>query len=152
MPRTWPPGAVDGLGLLDVVTVMTPRKRLAEVQGVDRLSGAAVRGYEIHIGQTNGADCLRGWLDIEGRQHGAASADGHVRGCYIHGLFGADGFRSAYLASLGAEVSGMDFEAEVDSALEELADHVEAHMDLELIWALAGDMPDADVPEPRKAG
>lgn len=135
-----PPGAIDGLGLLDVETLMTPKKRLAEVTGKDLDTGEEVRGYEIHIGQTAGPDTEHAWLEIEGRNEGASSGEGRVRGCYIHGLFSADSFRAQTLQRLGVAPSGLRFEDEVDGALDALADHVETHLDMELVWALAGEV------------
>ncbi|MCO4824714.1 MAG: cobyric acid synthase [Amylibacter sp.] len=135
-----PAGQVLGLGLLEVETVMTPQKTLTEVQGHDLKSGADLAGYEIHIGHTQGPDCLRPWLEIEGSDEGASSADGLVRGCYVHGIFSSDAFRQAYLASLGAETSDLVFENVIDETLDALADHIEEHLDVEMIWSLAADI------------
>jgi adenosylcobyric acid synthase len=41
---------------------------------------------------------------------------------------------------LGAEVGGLAFEEQVDQTLEALADHIEAHLDVELIWSLAAEI------------
>jgi len=131
-----PPGRVAGLGHLDVVTVMRPQKRLALTRATERQTGEPVEGYEIHLGQTTGPDCAHAWLDIDGRAEGAASADGRVRGCYLHGLFAADGFRARYLAGLGAR-SDLAFADSVEAALDALARHVEAHLDLDLLLRLA---------------
>ncbi len=131
------PDRVPALGLLDVVTVMTPQKRLVLTQATYLQTGDAVDGYEIHIGQTDGPDRTRGWLDIGGRSEGAASADGRVRGCYLHGLFAADGFRRAFLQGLGATVSGADYDAGVEATLDALADHVATHLDINRIVGLA---------------
>ncbi|MBS8271683.1 cobyric acid synthase CobQ, partial [Halomonas litopenaei] len=81
------PARVKGLGLLDVRTVMAPQKRLALSNASYLPSGDKVSGYEIHIGQTDGPDCARAWLSLDGRGEGAASPDGRVMGCYLHGLF-----------------------------------------------------------------
>ncbi|MEM7438124.1 MAG: cobyric acid synthase [Pseudomonadota bacterium] len=135
-----PPGQVDGLGLLQVDTVMTPKKHLSEVTGKDRAFGQNVHGYEIHIGETDGADCENAWLTIEGRAAGAASANGRIRGCYVHGLFSADEFRSNFLGALGAEAGDTQYEDAVDNTLDALADHVEAHLDLDLLWTLAAEV------------
>jgi adenosylcobyric acid synthase len=132
-----PPGGVDGLGLLDVVTVMGPEKRLARVEGVHPASGAPVRGYEIHMGRTEGPDLVRPWLSVEGRPEGAESADGRVRGTYLHGLFAADAFRAAWLAELGAEAGLMDWDGTVEATLDGLAAHLERALDLDALLALA---------------
>ena len=47
-----PPGAVEGLGLLDVETVLTGEKTLREVEGTSPGNGAPFHGYEMHVGQT----------------------------------------------------------------------------------------------------
>ncbi len=130
------PGAYPGLGHLDVETVMRPEKRLALTHAVYNETGAAVSGYEIHLGTTEGPDTGRAWLTVAGRPEGAASPDGRVRGCYLHGLFGADGFRRDYLALMGATAGTFVHDATIDATLDALADHVEAHLDLDLLLGL----------------
>ena len=49
-----PAGSVEGLGLLDVETEMTADKSTVPVQGRHCATGAAVSGYEIHLGRTEG--------------------------------------------------------------------------------------------------
>ncbi|NNK78103.1 MAG: cobyric acid synthase [Litoreibacter sp.] len=130
-------GSVHGLGLLDVMTQMHPQKRLAEVTGKATASGALVSGYEIHIGETGGPDCSRGWLTIDGRAEGAASPDGKIKGCYIHGLFSSDAFRQEYLSQLGGNSTLPDYEQSVETTLDTLADHLDAHLDTEALLQLA---------------
>ncbi|EPX87902.1 adenosylcobyric acid synthase (glutamine-hydrolysing) [Rubellimicrobium thermophilum DSM 16684] len=133
-----PPGGADGLGFLDITTVMTPRKTLGLVSGRHPASGSGLRGYEIHMGRSSGPDCARAWLSVEGRPEGAASADGRVRGTYLHGLLGSDDFRAALLAELGAKPEPFAWDAAVESALDGLADHVSRHLDLEAILEISG--------------
>lgn len=135
-----PAQSVSGLGLLDVVTVMTPQKHLSRTRAIDLQTGIEVDGYEIHIGQTDGPDRTRAWLDVSGRPEGAASPDGRVKGCYLHGLFGSDGFRASYLRDLGGTASGLSYGAGVEDALDALARHLEAHLDLDLLFSLAQDI------------
>jgi adenosylcobyric acid synthase len=133
-----PPGTVDGLGHLDIVTVMGPEKHLARTAAIHPASGAMLSGYEIHMGRTDGPDTRRAWLQLaDGRQAGAASANGRVRGCYLHGLFAADAFRAAYLAEIGGTATAMNYEDGVDTALSDLAAHLERHMDLDRLLTLA---------------
>ena len=133
------PSTVEGLGHLDVETVMAPIKHLSLKTGTHGDSGADVSGYEIHIGETDGPDRTRAWLTFEGRPEGASSPNGLVQGCYMHGLFNADGFRAAYLAGLGVR-SEVAFEAGVDDALDALAEHVERYFDIDLMLELAGEV------------
>ena len=125
---------VNGLGFLDVKTVMTPEKHLARVTGIDPASGASVAGYEIHIGNTLGADCRQPMLEINGRPEGAQS--GQVSGCYIHGLFSSDAYRAAFLESFG-EKSSVTYSSEIETVLDNLADHLENHLDVAGMITLA---------------
>ncbi len=127
-----PAGEVAGLGLLDVQTTMRAEKRVSEVAAVHLASGAAVRGYEIHIGSTEGADRARPMFSVAGQPEGAMSADGQVAGSYLHGLFSADTFRAAWLGE-----SGLAYGAAVEAALEALADHIEAHLDIDALLGMA---------------
>ncbi len=130
------PGKVDGLGLLDVHTVMAGEKRVTLTEAVTRNGNLPVSGYEIHMGRTEGADCARAWLDIDGRAEGAASADGRVKGSYLHGLFSSDAFRASVLAGLGHE-SQAGYEDGVEETLDALAEHLERYMDLDQLLELA---------------
>lgn len=130
-------GEYDGLGLLDVVTEMSPQKRLEQVTATYLPTGDMVQGYEIHIGDTTGPDCRRAWLEIDGRMDGAASPDRRVMGSYIHGLFTADGFRAAYLAGLGGMAGNAGYDETVEQTLDALADHLERHLDLDALIGLA---------------
>ena len=134
------PETLDGLGLLDVETVIGGDKSLVEAVGTEALTGAAVRGYEMHMGRTAGPDTARPWLTLsDGREDGAVSADGRVMAGYLHGIFQSDDFRHAFLARLrGGHASDIDYAARVDAALDGLAAHLEAHMDLDGLLNLAG--------------
>jgi len=132
-----PPARVPGLGLLNVATTMAPHKRLALSHATYLPTGDAVSGYEIHIGSTEGPDTAHAWLSLDGRGEGAASACGRIRGCYLHGLFGADSFRDAYLAELGQPVTAHIYQAGVEETLDSLADHLESHFDIDGFLKLA---------------
>ena len=130
-------GTHEGLGLLDVETVLGADKTTVAAAGTHLSTGLPVEGYEIHLGRTTGPDAARPVLDLGGRLDGARSPDGTVEGTYLHGLFAADDFRRAYLAWLGAEGSGYSYEARVEAALDALADHLEMHLDHARIFAIA---------------
>lgn len=132
-----PPSSVEGLSLLDVETTMRPEKHLSQRKAVFLPTGAALSGYEIHIGETSGADCSRAWLLLDGASQGAASANGRVMGCYMHGMFTSDRFRADFLSRMGGQAS-VRYDAEVDAVLDRLGQHVAAHLDLDLLLDLAG--------------
>ncbi|SEI73693.1 adenosylcobyric acid synthase (glutamine-hydrolysing) [Cribrihabitans marinus] len=136
------PGTAEGLGLLDVHTVMAGDKQVTEREATALPGGEPVRGYEIHMGRTHGPDCDRAWLHIDDRPEGAASANGRVKGSYLHGLFTADAFRARYLEELGAR-SDLAYDDGVEQVLDSLADHLERHMDLDAVLDLAA-VPERD--------
>jgi adenosylcobyric acid synthase len=132
-----PPGETPGLGLLDVETTIGCEKRLVAVDAQDVVTGARVTGYEMHMGLTEGPGLDRPWLRLDGAAEGAISADGRVMGAYVHGLFGADGFRRRWLAQMGGRASSLDYEAGIEEALDALADQIEQDLDLDALLALA---------------
>ena len=127
-----PPAEAAGLGLLDIRTELTAGKTLVEVAGTDTIANHPVSGYEMHVGETRGADTARPMLALGQGTDGAISADGRVSGCYVHGLFGSDAFRAAFLQRLrpGARAA-LNYEAGIEAALDALADHLESHLDLD---------------------
>jgi adenosylcobyric acid synthase len=132
-----PPGEIEGLGLLDVVTVLTRAKTLSQVEGACLTNGAPFRGYEMHVGETSGPDCARPLVCFAGGQlDGAISPDGLITGAYVHGLFADDRQRAAWLALLGT-TSGISYEATIEQTLDALADHCEAHLDCDAVLAAA---------------
>ncbi len=133
-----PPGSAPGLGLLDIETVLTGDKALKTVKAKHVPSGETISGYEIHLGQSEGPDCSRPFADISGRKDGAISANGLIEGTYLHGIFSSDGFRRAYVAGLGG--SGKDdfaYDATIETTLDALGAHLEAHANLDLLLEIA---------------
>jgi adenosylcobyric acid synthase len=132
-----PPGTTPGLGLLDVTTIMTPEKSLTRIKARHAETNQPIDAYEIHIGRTEGSDSVRPFAFTDGAPEGAISADGRVQGCYLHGLFASDKFRTAYLARLGLAAANESYGARVEGALDALVDHIEGHLDVEGLLALA---------------
>jgi adenosylcobyric acid synthase len=132
-----PAGETPGLGLLDVTTVMSPEKSLTRVRATHAGTKQTIEAYEIHIGRTEGKDRARPFAFVDGAPEGAISADERVHGSYLHGLFTSDDFRRAFLAQLGVAASNEGYGAKVEGALDALAEHVEKHLDVEGLLALA---------------
>ncbi|TIL43517.1 cobyric acid synthase [Mesorhizobium sp.] len=127
----------EGLGLLDVETVMQPEKTVRNVSARSVQFDLPLEGYEIHLGRTTGPDTLRPSAVINGADDGAVSADGKVSGSYLHGLFSAGAFRAKFLENLGVKGGGIDYRAEVERALDEIAAELETHLDCDAIFGLA---------------
>ena len=131
-----PAGTASGLGLLDVETTLSGAKRLVPAGG--EALGAPFSGYEMHMGVTRGRDCERPFARLaDGSQDGAMSADGRVIGTYVHGLFGDDRQRSAWLVRWGARPSRLSHDALVEATLDRLAAHLAAHVDIDRLLGLA---------------
>ena len=132
-----PAGDTNGLGFLDIHTVMTGDKTLSEAVALHTQTGRHVSGYEIHIGKTTGTDCARPFAEINGRADGARSLDGRVQGSYLHGMFRADAFRADFLTGLGAQSANTSYDIVVGTVLDNLASHIEQHLDIDGLFSLA---------------
>ena len=134
-----PPSTCDGLGLLDVETELTGDKLLLEVTGASKDGGAPFRGYEMHVGRTTGRDCARPLSS--GSPTAATTArrapTAASSGCYVHGLFADD--RSAvpgWRASV-PDKAHVRYDEVVEATLDELAAHLERHLDCDALLATA---------------
>ncbi|TWC71833.1 cobyric acid synthase [Herbaspirillum sp. SJZ099] len=119
------PGSTPGLGLLAMRTELTRDKRLLQVSGRCAFGAeeAGVRGYEIHMGVSQGAALQRPAFVIDGRGEGAVSEDGQILGSYLHGMFDTPQAFSALLAWAGLDgAAPVDLDALREASLERLAD------------------------------
>jgi len=146
-----------GLGLLPIETTFAATKATRRVRGrivagagwMVPLVGHELGGYEIHMGRSSVAK-TNPWLSVNNQDgteashpDGAASVDGRVWGCYLHGLFEDDRLRRAWLGSLGrgrplAESVGpqASYQDRFRAALDRLADAVERALDMAAIDAI----------------
>lgn len=128
-------GTEPGLGLLPASVWFSPEKQLGRPRGTWR--GHEVVGYEIHHGvvePTGGEPFLDG------------VRVGNTWGTIWHGAFENDGFRRAWLSDLAAEVGSSwrpdteapGFAERRTQMLDQLADALEAHADLDAMLSRAG--------------
>jgi len=75
---------------------------------------------------------VESWLVLDGEPEGATDGQ-RVWGTSLHGLFESDPFRAAFL---GIEAS-RSFAVAREAQLDALADHLEAHLDLDRLWSIA---------------
>ncbi len=132
-----PAGSVEGLGLLDVETVLLAEKTTRRTIATHSLTGTPLKAYEIHLGRTEGPDCERPFATVRDRPEGARSPDGRIQGTYLHGAFESDAFRRAFLASMGVRAFGPSHAARVEETIDALARHLESHVDLHRILDIA---------------
>lgn len=132
------PGETLGLGHLKVTTRLEGQKQLRLENAVDAIAGLPLSGYHMHMGVTAGSDTKRPFAMVDGAPEGARSGNGKIMGTYLHGLFAADTFRRDFVARLGIATDPLlDFNADIDATLDALGAHMEAHLDLDAILALA---------------
>jgi adenosylcobyric acid synthase len=138
--------SAPGLGLLPIETTFAGDKATHQASAkikdgsawLAALEGQTVSGYEIHMGHTQGQSSFLEIAERNGQSvhtpDGAASPDGKVWGCYIHGLFANENLRRAWLTDLGwrGEQLGKNVNPFVAS-LTRLADTLEATLNMELL-------------------
>lgn len=117
--------------LTDKTTRQTSTTITAQTAWLADIHGQTIHGYEIHMGQTTGK---ASWLDT---QSSDMTADGHIWGCYLHGIFANDSFRWAWLKSLGWQGTQATTST-LDTAFDRLADVVEAHLDMPYLDTVIG--------------
>lgn len=128
-------GSSKGLCLLDLDTTLQTHKELHNVSGHLSLKNAAVSGYEIHAGISEGKALLQPFAHLAGgRMDGAISDDGQIIATYLHGVFEAPQALAALLEWAGLKtVQTFDYHALREQNIERLADTLEAHLDIDNI-------------------
>ncbi|MGF1908517.1 cobyric acid synthase [Vibrio kasasachensis] len=130
------PGSSQGLGYLDLTTTMTTNKILTKVSGRMSLLGkqANVIGYEIHAGESR-VRCEQPILLENGSMDGGISECGQIFGTYLHGVFDDDQALSLLCEWMGFEnIATVDHHANQERAINRIADAIEDHLNLELLW------------------
>lgn len=126
-----------GLGLLDMHTTLHAEKQLRQNQGQLLLNNAAISGYEIHAGVSEGKALLRPLLQLSHGPDGAISEDNQIIGTYLHGLFEQQTSSDALLHWAGLNnVSSPDYHALREADIERLAEMIEQHMDTEALLTI----------------
>ena len=112
---------IQGLDLLDVITEMKSEKKTIKVSACHYESGITFSGYEIHIGETTGKDCLNPFSLIKNKNDGAISQNGLVMGSYVHGMFNNNAFRSFFLKKIFGINSKLSYEKKLNETLDEFS-------------------------------
>ncbi|HEX2790523.1 MAG TPA: cobyric acid synthase [Steroidobacteraceae bacterium] len=127
-----PVGESTGFGWFDMRTELQRCKQLLNVEGTLCLEQAAVSGYEIHAGQSEGPALDHPAVMLEhDRRDGAISADHQILGSYLHGLFERPSACAALLRWAGLpQPLSVNHPARREQMLERLADAVEDSLDV----------------------
>jgi adenosylcobyric acid synthase len=152
-------GSVAGLGLLPIQTNMQAYKVTRNAKG--RMAAAVLfgqpikdcqlSGYEIHIGQTSYQSEAKHFAVLSSENgscnmstDGCVSADTHVFGTYLHGIFDEDIFRHQFLRAarcfhgLSATPKLHLWKQLREDSLNQLASAVEDALDMEAIFGWVG--------------
>jgi len=139
-------GAMRGMGLLPVETVLAGEKVLKQVRGTGNggegvlgaLSGLEYEGYEIHIGRSRGIGQMEELVVL-------TDSRGMVYGTYVHGIFDKGDMAFALVKAL-ADRKGIsvgdgaeDFAVFKDRQYEKLADTLRQYMNMEEIYGILGE-------------
>ncbi|MDO9043510.1 MAG: cobyric acid synthase [Desulfocapsaceae bacterium] len=135
-------GAIAGLGLLPMTTVLAADKKLTRQHGVHTESGQPVHGYEIHHGRTQ-SDLPPTLAFTDGSGCGASNASGQIWGSYLHGIFDSDPFRRWFINRLRqrkglSTLSGIPASYDLEPAFDRLAATVRESVDMSRIYQLLG--------------
>ncbi|OZG74980.1 cobyric acid synthase CobQ [Hahella sp. CCB-MM4] len=131
------PGETSGLGWLDCETLLQQNKQLHNRQGRLSFVDAEVQGYEIHVGETFGADLKSPVILGENGADGAFNQDQSVAGTYWHGLFERPAALNAWLKWAGLkEAKALDYAAMREQQIDRLADSIESSLAMEKILSL----------------
>jgi cobyric acid synthase len=136
-------GRKDGIGLLDIKTVLSPEKTLVRTEGRHLSSGQPIVGYEIHHGKSDSRDTRPVILKADGEAIGSASSEHRVWGTYLHGVFDSDPFRRWFIDSLrrarGWEpLGGITATYDLEPAFDRIADVVRESLPMERIYRIMG--------------
>jgi adenosylcobyric acid synthase len=153
-------GEVQGLGLLDIETLFEKEKITCQAEAEIVASAEfgmrnaewncaeKLKGYEIHMGSSTGAIGLFRVRRLDGNSalrspHSALILDGSQKGncwgTYLHGIFDNNEFRRSLLngirqqKGLSALENTVDYPGMKEKAIDNLADMVRKHLDMEHI-------------------
>lgn len=151
-------GKINGIGLLDMETVMASGKvtRQIEAEVITDLNcfkgmyGKVISGYEIHQGRTKIKESLKPLFKIKCDESmdrsyydGAINQTGNVWGTYLHGLFDNDILRRYFINYLREKKGLAPLCDKILSARQEreksynlLANHLQQNLDIDYILDL----------------
>ncbi len=134
-------GEEAGLGLLPTRTHFALPKILRQVRADFR--GHQWDAYEIHMGRTEATRAVEPLqrTTFQGQTVAEGLCHGRVWGTYLHGWFDSPGVRQAVLDAAGiadVEVNRQSWYEARQATYRAMADHIEAHLDLDPIRRAVG--------------
>jgi adenosylcobyric acid synthase len=143
--------SVDGLGLLEYETVFRPVKTTTLSEGVERVFGCRVKGYEIHMGEAIVSNTENSFVYIQTRNgkeykgiDGMINGDRTVFGTYLHGIFDSRDFTSSFINFVrqrkGLKLESFDevedYWSFKEQQYDKLADVVRSSLDMKRLYEI----------------
>lgn len=148
-------GKIAGMGLLPMDTVFAKEKTRTRVEGcfgrisgdLEELSGVALEGYEIHMGDTVLKEGVHSATELQDCVSGVKKTDGayykNVYGTYVHGVFDREEVAEAVIRAIGrkkgldvSEMTGVDFRKFKETQYDILAEELRRHLDMKRIYEI----------------
>lgn len=142
---------VEGLGLLDIKTIMAKEKMTVQSTGCVMTNPKnildetlLVEGYEIHMGKTElSADMVPFIRMSDGQTDGCINQEGTVYGTYLHGIFDRKDLRNALLNQIRrgksmASQEAVDYTELKEKSYDDLACLIRENLDIKKIKEIAG--------------
>ncbi len=149
---------VSGLGFLKSATTFEAEKTTQQIMAVHLESGIEIKGYEIHMGQTQCLEKAEPVFKLTRRgnhpvflDEGMSVSKSGVWGTYLHGIFDNDAFRQYFLNSFRAKRNlPLQTGSSVSTARTEMCDRlahlVRANIDMDLFYRILNQKTAADIP------
>ena len=149
--------SIEGLGLLDCETIFKATKTTTLSEGVEKVFGSKVKGYEIHMGDTLTKSKENSFVDLTIRNgksfdgvDGAINESCTVFGTYLHGIFDSKDFTGKFinllrqrktLEPISFDVA--DYWAFKEQQYDKLAEVVRGSLDMKKIYEILEEDTDA---------
>lgn len=154
-------GEIRGMGLIPMVTTFEEEKERTQITGTfdnvkgifEGLSGVALEGYEIHMGQCSFDEDGRSLTSITDTVTGQNKSDGYyscdekkpVYGTFVHGIFDkhevAETIVKALARRKGIDVPTehvLDYSEYKEQQYDKLADLLRSSIDMEYVYKIIG--------------
>lgn len=139
---------ISGLGVINSITEFVEEKTTTLSEGVDNVFGCSVKGYEIHMGETELLEGAEPFITVKSKNgaavrlsDGAVNSARTVYGTYMHGIFDSAGFTRGFLNSVRASkglpelsAEGVDYWQYKEEQYDKLADIVRRNIDINKIY------------------
>ena len=149
--------SIEALGLLDCETVFKAEKTTTLSEGVEKVFGCKVKGYEIHMGEALVKNNERCFIDLNIRNgksyegtDGIVNESCTVFGTYMHGIFDSKDFTGNFINLLRQRkgldpisFEGVDYWEFKEQQYDKLAEVVRGNLDMNKIYEILEEGTDA---------